>query len=398
MDITVFPRKLNGTISAIPSKSQAHRYLICAAFADKPTTIICNQTNQDIEATVACLNALGAQITRTATGYIVIPVMSLPQKATLQCRESGSTLRFMLPVVGALGVNATFIMEGRLPLRPLSPLWEEMERMGCLLSRPTSNTIVCSGKLRAGHYQINGNVSSQFISGLHLAMTIIDGASSLSMCGKLESKPYVDMTCLALQQFGIRIDNYSIPTNQQFVSPGCIAVEGDWSNSAFFLTAACVGSDISLTGLNHASVQGDRAVIEILQRLSTNITIDAANIPDLVPILAVTAATICGATFTNIARLRLKESDRVATVAEMLNNLGARTKISDNELRVYPGQFHGCIINAHGDHRIAMSAAIAATVSSGPVTILGAECVAKSYPSFWEDYNKLGGHYEQYIR
>lgn len=398
MDITLFPRKLNGTICAIPSKSQAHRFLICAAFADKPTTIICNQTNRDIEATVACLNALGANITRTTTGYTVVPVTNLPQNATLPCGESGSTLRFMLPVVGALGVNATFVLEGRLPQRPLSPLWEEMERMGCHLSRPTTTTIACSGQLRAGQYDINGNVSSQFISGLLFAMTIIAGECMLSVRGNLESKPYVDMTQQALQLFGVNTDNYVVGVNQHLLSPDCICVEGDWSNSAFFLAAHRMGSNISVTGLDDLSTQGDRSVRRILACLDADITIDAANIPDLVPILAIAAASLNGATFTNISRLRLKESDRVATVAEMLNRLGARTVVSENMLRVYPTEFQGCMIDAHGDHRIAMSAAIAATVANGPITVLGAECVAKSYPSFWEEYQKLGGQYEQYIR
>ncbi len=398
MDITLFPRKLNGTVRAIPSKSQAHRFLICAAFADKPTTIVCNQTNQDIEATAACLNALGARITRTATGYTVVPVMQLPQKATLPCGESGSTLRFMLPVAGALGVNATFILEGRLPQRPLSPLWEEMERMGCHLSRPASNTICCSGQLCAGHYHINGNVSSQFISGLLFAMTLIDGKCAISVRGNLESKPYVDMTQLALQRFGVRTDNYIVGAQQHLISPGRICVEGDWSNSAFFLAANRMGSNVSVQGLDEHSVQGDRVIDIILKSLDENITIDAVNIPDLVPILAISAASLNGATFTNVSRLRLKESDRVATVAEMLNRLCARTVVSENVLQVYPAEFRGCTIDSHGDHRIAMSAAIAATVANGPITVLGAECVAKSYPSFWEEYLKLGGQYEQYIR
>ena len=398
MDITVFPRKLSGTVRAIPSKSQAHRYLICAAFADKPTTIICSHTNQDIEATVACLNALGANITRTSTGYTVIPVVNIPQNATLPCHESGSTLRFMLPVAGALGVNATFELEGRLPQRPLSPLWEEMERMGCRLSRPTATTVACSGKLRAGHYTISGSISSQFITGLLFAMTLIGEESTLNICGKLESKSYLDMTQQALLQFGVKTDNYIVSSNQKLCSPGTIHVDGDWSNCAFFLSAHRLGSNISVEGLDHLSAQGDRAIEEILMHIDTNPTIDAANIPDLVPILAITAAAFRGATFTNISRLRLKESDRVATVAEMLDRLGAHTTISENSLQVHPAEFRGCTIDSHGDHRIAMSAAIAATAANGPITILGAESVAKSYPSFWEDYQKLGGLYEQHIR
>ena len=168
MDITIRPGKLTGLVEAIPSKSQAHRLLICASFADRPTTLICPETNRDIEATVDCLRALGANICRTSDGYVVEPIREYPERATLPCCESGSTLRFMLPIVGALGIDGLFQMEGRLPQRPLSPLWEEMERMGCSLSRPTENTVRCTGKLRSGDYVINGGISSQFVTGLLL--------------------------------------------------------------------------------------------------------------------------------------------------------------------------------------------------------------------------------------
>ena len=171
MDITITPRKLRGSITAIPSKSQAHRLLICSAFADGPTKLICPDTNRDIEATADCLNALGAKITRTADGYLAEPITQVPETAVLNVCESGSTLRFMLPIAGALGVDATFRMAGRLPQRPLSPLWEEMERMGCSLSRPSENTIRCRGKLQPGDYSIDGSVSSQFITGLLFALS-----------------------------------------------------------------------------------------------------------------------------------------------------------------------------------------------------------------------------------
>ena len=398
MDITVFPRKLNGIIPAIPSKSQAHRLLICAAFADCPTELLCPQTNQDIEATAMCLQALGADIRRTAEGYYVIPVKELPGSATLPCRESGSTLRFMLPIVGALGINATFLLEGRLPQRPLSPLWEEMVRMGCQLSRPTASTITCSGKLRCGNYCIDGSISSQFITGLLFAITLMQEQCTLTVNGKLESKPYVDMTLEALRQFGVESEGLAIKPNQRLRSPGTLTVEGDWSNGAFFLAAQRIGSQLTVTGLNPCSSQGDRQVQKILETIDSDPVIDAANIPDLVPILSIAAACFRGAVFTNITRLRLKESDRVSTVVHMLQALGADAEATDNTLRVYPGEFHSCLIDSHGDHRIAMSAAVAATAAAGPVIIRGADCVAKSYPSFWDDYSRLGGLYEQYIR
>jgi 3-phosphoshikimate 1-carboxyvinyltransferase len=174
MDLIIYPGKLSGILTTIPSKSQAHRLLICAAFADNPTQLQCPDTNRDIEATVDCLNALGADIRRTDSGYTVLPVRSVPTSAQLNCCESGSTLRFMLPIVGALNVDATFLMEGRLPQRPLSPLWEEMERMGCILSRPTANTLRCQGKLKAGEYSISGSVSSQYITGLTFALCLMN--------------------------------------------------------------------------------------------------------------------------------------------------------------------------------------------------------------------------------
>lgn len=398
MDVTITPGKLNGRIHAIPSKSQTHRLLICAAFADRPTQIHCTMSNADTTATIKCLLALGAKFRHNQDGWLVSPITALPEKAVLPCGESGSTLRFLLPIVGSLGVDATLLLEGRLPQRPLSPLWEEMERMGCNLSRPTPNTISCTGQLRAGDYTVAGNISSQFITGLLFAMALMDGQSTLTVTGKLESKPYVDLSCQALAAFGIHTENFVVNGNRKFRSPGNITVEGDWSNAAFFLAAHKLGSSLAVDGLSAISSQGDRAVVKALDALDSNCVIDAADIPDLVPVLAVTAGALNGAVFTNIARLRLKESDRVAAVAAMLEALGATVEVLENTMTVFSAAYHGCIIDSHADHRIAMAAAIAATIASGPVTILGAECVTKSYPNFWEDYHKLGGCYEQYIR
>ena len=388
MDITIQPGKLSGNITVSPSKSEAHRYLICAAFAATPTTLICPQTNRDIEATADCLNALGAKIVRTADGYFIEPIRNTPQHAVLNCCESGSTLRFMLPIVGALGVDAVFQMEGRLPQRPLSPLWEEMERMGCTLSRPTENTIHCCGKLRGGDYTIDGGVSSQFITGLYFALPLLKTDNSLFITGKLESKPYITMTVRAFGLFGF-------PGND---SPGTVVVEGDWSNGAFWLAAKTLGNAVEVDNLNPDSPQGDRAVAALLPALDKNITIDASDIPDLVPILAVAAAAKKGAVFTHIQRLRIKESDRVATVIEMIENLGGTAEATEDTLRISGTGLKGGTVNSHNDHRIAMAAAIAATVCAEPVTVLGAEAVKKSYPTFWEEYHRLGGNYEQHIR
>ena len=396
MDITINPCRLRGELNVIPSKSQAHRLLICAAFSDKTTLLRCAETNRDIDATAGCLTALGAKIIRTDSGYTVFPIETVPEKAQMNCRESGSTLRFLLPVAGALGVDAMFTMEGRLPQRPLSPLWEEMERMGCTLTRPAPDTIRCTGKLRPGAYRIDGGVSSQYITGLLLALSLLDAPSQLEITGKVESRPYIEMTKAAISLFG---GDPSHPGEKRFHSPGAVSVEGDWSNGAFFLAANELGSNLTLHGLDPASPQGDRAVLGILPLLRSGAPrISAADIPDLVPILSVAAAWNHGAVFTDIRRLRMKESDRVASVIAMLKSLGGRADADENTLTVFPSRLTGGVVDSFNDHRIAMSAAIAATACTGPVIVLGAECVSKSYPSFWEEYRRLGGNYEQYVR
>lgn len=397
MDIKIFPTRLKGTITAIPSKSQAHRLLICAAFSDKPTTIICPQTNRDIEATAQCLNALGAEVLPIENGYRITPVRQIPTEAVFPCGESGSTLRFILPIAGALGVNATLEMSGRLPERPLSPLWEEMERMGCKLSRPQPNMITCTGQLKSGVYCIDGSVSSQFISGLLFALSLLNGDSVIQLTGNVQSRPYIKMTQFVMKQFGINTDNLHIAGNQKYISMGTVTAEGDWSNGAFFITANALGSHIKIHNLDDNSPQGDKAIISCLKQLSANTVISAADIPDLVPILSV-AACQNGCTFTDIQRLRLKESDRVATVMNMLASLGIKSQATESTLTIYPGRIRGGTVDAFNDHRIAMAAAIAATVAENPVVITDAQCVEKSYPSFWSEYAKLGGLYEQYLR
>lgn len=399
MDITIKPGRLSGRIDVIPSKSQAHRMLICAAFADSPTELICPETSRDMDATADCLNALGAKITRTAEGYRIIPAACIPKEAELNCRDSGSTLRFLLPLAGALGVKALFRLEGRLPQRPLSPMWEEMERMGCGLSRPSEDTILCTGRLTPGNYTISGGISSQFITGLLFACSRIPGKSSITITGKLESAPYVDMTVKAMEAFGLPCPGFTIDGGMPFRSPGTLAVEGDWSNGAFFLAANELGCRLDINGLRSDSPQGDRAAAQLLPALKNERQqIDATDIPDLVPILAVTAACCHGAEFTGVRRLRLKESDRVASVVAMIRALGGSAEATEDSILIAGTGLTGGIVDAGNDHRIAMSASIAACACRQPVTILGAECVEKSYPRFYEEYSRLGGTYEQYIR
>ena len=398
MDLRIFPGKLTGQTAAIPSKSQAHRLLICAALADGPTQLHCAQSNRDLDATAACLNALGAEVRATETGFSVRPMAHIPAKATLPCGESGSTLRFLLPLAAALGVEATFRLEGRLPQRPLSPLWEELERKGCQLSRPTPDTILCRGQLQPGSFRLSGSISSQYFTGLMLALPLISGSSRLLVQGQLESKPYVDMTRQTLALFGVQADLGEIQGFQRYQSPGRVTVEGDWSNAAFFLTAQALGSPVSVTGLNPDSAQGDREIGNLLQSMETCSTISGAQIPDLIPILAVFAACRQGAVFTHIQRLRMKESDRVASTLAMITALGGHGWADADTMTISGTGLTGGQVDAHNDHRIAMASAIAATCCSQPVILLDAQCVQKSDPHFWEVYAQLGGQYEQYLR
>lgn len=398
MDLKLYPGKLSGSVSVIPSKSLAHRYLICAAFSDGPTQILCSQTSRDMDATADCLRALGAEIHRTSLGYSVTPGKTVPNKATLPCRDSGSTLRFLLPVVGALGVEADFLLEGRLASRPLSPLWEEMERMGCRLYFPESNILRCSGQLQPGEYRIDGGVTSQFLTGLLLAGALMNGTTAINVTGQLQSKPYLAMTQYAMAIFGRITGDLTVIGGFPFRSPGKLSVEGDWSNGAFFLAANALGSSILTDNLSPDSPQGDRACAELLPALDRQQTISAADIPDLIPVLAVVAACKKGAEFTQIQRLRLKESDRVASVVNLIRSLGGEAFATSDTLTVQGTGLMGGTVDCCNDHRIAMATAIAVTVCREPVVLLGAECVEKSYPQFFQEYRRLGGKYEQYLR
>lgn len=270
--------------------------------------------------------------------------------------------------------------------------------MGCTLTRPTEATIRCTGRLCPGVYRISGGVSSQFITGLLLACALIPGESRIAVLGKLESAPYVTMTQQAMALFGKPAEGFTV-SGGRFHSPGELTVEGDWSNAAFFLAAKALGSSITVQNLNPDSPQGDRACARILPALAAdNLTICAADIPDLVPILAVTAAANHGAVFTDIRRLRLKESDRVESVIAMLEALGGKASATEDTLTVCGTGLKGGTVDSRNDHRIAMAAAIAATVCQKGVTILGAQCVEKSYPGFFEEFRKLGGSYEQHLR
>lgn len=398
MDLRIYPTKLRGTIGAIASKSMAHRMLICGALADRETSIVCQTVSKDIIATAQCLSEMGAPVRREKNGFHVSPVHpgNYPK---LPCGESGSTLRFLLPVIAALGHGGTFHMEGRLPKRPLTALAQELEAHGIKLSRPDENTLSVSGQLTPGCYRLPGNVSSQYISGLLFALPLLCEESVILLDGVLESAPYVAMTIGVLRDFGVLVrqegHSYHI-TPSIYRSPEKLTVEGDWSNGAFWLTAAAIGNLVSVTGLDECSLQGDRAIISCLSALGGGKDIDVSDIPDLVPILAVAACIHEGQThFVNAGRLRMKESDRIHSVVKMLSSLGCSASESVDSLTVMGSKISGGVVDSANDHRIAMSAAIAATVSHAPVTVLGAEAVSKSYPDFWKDYAALGGQFEE---
>ncbi len=415
MDITIKPVSPQGTLKAISSKSAAHRVLICAAFANGATRIRCDKTNKDIEATAKCLCSLGADIRYEAPYFYVKPIERPISGAMLECGESGSTLRFLLPIIPAIGVDASFELEGRLPQRPLSPLYEELLAHGVKISPQGSNPLTVSGQLSGEPYRIRGDVSSQFISGLLFAMTFGKKGGRLIIEGKTESAPYVDMTADALSAFGAvpqkTEDGYIIEPNSTLVAPEYVEVEGDWSNAAFPLCMGAMGDGkITVTGLSASSRQGDKAIIELLGRFGADIDIkdgaytvrggrrlkaidiDASQIPDLVPVLA-TVASVCDGTtkIYGASRLRLKESDRLMAVTSMLTALGADVTETDDGL-IIKGvkRLSGGTTDSFNDHRIAMSAAVASVACEGAVTVKSADCVAKSYPDFWRDVKSLG--------
>ena len=413
MNQVIHPGPRSGSVRIPASKSQAHRLLICAALASFPCVLCCDGVSADISATIACLNALGATITAQNDRIFVEPIRTIPADlCELPCGESGSTLRFLLPLVGALGANAVFRMEGRLPARPLTPLDHELCTHGMSI-RQEGELLYCSGGLAPGSFTLPGNVSSQYISGLLMALPLLKGDSRLSVTGKVESSAYITMTEDALGLSGLAYEkqgwNYRIPGGQKPSLPHTLCVEGDWSNAAFFLCAGALSpKGIRVSGLNLASFQGDRAVLEILGRFGAEIAetedavcvrrarlvaveIDASSIPDLIPVLSVVAAGVEGETrIHNAARLRLKESDRLASTAAMLKALGSDvTELPDGLLIRGRTALRGGAVDAFGDHRIAMSAAVAACLCGEELTVCGSECVKKSYPRFWEDWEGL---------
>ena len=399
MDICISPAALGGSIKAIPSKSAAHRLLICAALADRETEISCPSLSKDISATADCLRAMGADICYEQGCFKVKPIEKPVENAELDCGESGSTLRFLLSVVCALGAGANIKMHGRLPDRPLSPLWEELEKHGAKLSKPQHDVINVQGVLEAGDYNIRADISSQFISGLLFALPRLKGESKIIMEGPVESVGYINMTCQAQEIFSVNcpLDGavFHVAADAAYKSPGTAFVEGDWSNAAFWLVADALSEkNIELSGLLENSLQGDKAVVSAIEQIKAgDAVVDVKDIPDLVPVLSVLAAVSPGRTeFINAARLRIKESDRLKAVNEMLAALGGDCTETEEGLVINGVEkLCGGVVDSVNDHRIAMSAAVAAIVCKEPVTIINAQAVEKSYPTFFDDYKMLGG-------
>lgn len=406
MDIKIYPSKLIGTVSAPSSKSYSHRMIIAAALADGISEISNVTDSNDITVTSQAMEALGANVLSDSGTYTVRGIKTPAAKADIDCGESGSTLRFIIPVAAALGTTATLNGHAKLPQRPITPYTREFPKKGVTFEPQSGLPITVTGKLRAGEYNLEGDVSSQFITGLMLALPLCEEDSAIKLMSPLQSKPYADMTIAALKKFGVDIREmkldglplYLIKGGQKY-KPCRIAVEGDYSQAAFFFTANALGSEINVTNLDPDSVQGDKEILNIIASCGKEMnpfTADAGNIPDLVPILAVLGSITNGnSRIVNAARLKIKESDRLVCVANALNAIGGKVTAGDDFLSMeHIDSFTGGEVDSCKDHRIVMAAAIAATASTAPVIIHGAENVNKSYPRFFDDFKSLGGQFE----
>jgi 3-phosphoshikimate 1-carboxyvinyltransferase len=409
----ISPRKLFGHINIPPSKSAMHRAIICAALAQGQSVISPTWNSEDIKATLGAVAALGATV-KEQSGFITIDgrTMFSQKTATLDCFESGSTLRFMLPVAAAGEINATFIGHGKLPSRPLNEYLNTLPKAGIICDTQGGLPLTINGKLKPGRFSLSGNVSSQFITGFLLALPLLDGDSVIELTSPLESASYVDMTIEIMNDFGVTIESkenyYFIKGNQSYASRQ-FGVEGDWSQAGFWTVAGALGADITCHQLKLNSIQGDSAIVDILKRFGAKVNldngiavyadklcgidIDASQIPDLVPILAVLATLSTGkTTIYNAARLRIKESDRLKAITDGLSRLGANIKELPDGLEIIGKErLIGGKVSGYNDHRIVMALAIAAQCSDGKVEIDDAQSISKSYPTFFDDLISLGG-------
>ena len=387
MDVTIIPNKLQGTVTPPSSKSVGHRALIAAALSGGFSTISNLGDSKDIQATRSCLSALK---TGQPAGENGLPLMD--------CGESGSTLRFLIPLSLVLRGGGHFTGRGRLMERPQGPYFSLFQEKGIFYQQKDS-VLTVRGTLSPGRYSLPGDVSSQFITGLLFVLPLLDGDSDLVLTSPLESRGYVDLTLDVLRTFGIRVeeraDAFHVPGSQHYESRD-FTVEADWSQAAFWYAANFAGGQVDIQGLNMDSKQGDKVIALQYWQLAKpgEAELDVSQCPDLVPPLAAMAAVRAGTThFTHAARLRMKESDRLSTVAAALRAMGTQVEEGADSLTIHgrerlPG---GGTVDCCNDHRIAMMAAVSAAFAQAPVKLLGAECVRKSYPEFWDHFIQLGG-------
>ena len=403
MDLQITPKKLSGAVTPPPSKSQAHRLLIAAALAEGTSTLHNIARSQDIEATLRCVTALGGSWTETSPGTLTVTGIggrrfSGGELPRLDCGESGSTLRFFIPIALAVAGGGIFTGHGRLMERPQGPYFQLFDKKGIFYEQK-DGVLTVRGALTPGEYVLPGNVSSQFFTGLLFALPLLDGVSAVVSSTEIESQAYITMTLEAMRQAGVPVAERpglrSFEVLHAAYHPFAATVEADWSQAAFWYAANFLDSRVEIRDLNPDSGQGDKVVSELYWQLARpgDAEIDVSGCPDLLPPLAVMAAVQSGTTrFVNAARLRIKESDRLSTITAALTALGAEVhEEPDRLIIVGKPSLPGGTVDCANDHRIAMMAAIAATGCTGPVTVLGAECVQKSYPDFWEVYNTLGG-------
>lgn len=405
MDVRITPKKLAGRVTPPSSKSMAHRAILAAALARGESRIENLSFSRDIEATLRCAGCFRCDWRQLDETTAVIHGLWGRERDRaglpfFDCGESGSTLRFLIPIALALGGGGRFTGQGRLMERPQQPYFDIFREKGISYEQK-DGILTIEGELPPGRYTLPGNVSSQFVTGLLYALPLLEGDSEILLTSPLESGSYVEMTLQMLAAFGITVRRegcrrFAVPGNQVFAAQN-VRIEGDWSQAGFWYAAKKLGSDLEILGLEEGSAQGDRVVAEHFTRLCKDgdLIIDLSDCPDLLPPLAVMAAVRRGTTrFVGAARLRLKESDRLATVHALLTALGCPAEEGPDSLTVTGREeLEGGAVDGAGDHRIVMAAAAAATACRGPVTILGAEAVEKSYPAFWRHYQDLGGEF-----
>lgn len=396
MKVKILPSKTSGEVSAPPSKSFAHRYLIGSVLSCGKCVIKNIADSDDISATLSCIEQLGGSVTKDGNIVTVIPTNEKQiENAVFDCKESGSTLRFFIPVVLATGAkNCTFLGSERLLARGIKE-YEKLFENSDIIIKSDEKSIEVNGTLSAGNYEISGEVSSQYTTGMLFALSVLDGKSTLKITGNAESRAYVDMTIKVLKDFGADITetekNFFEINGKGRLSPGEFTVEGDWSNAAFLIALSRLLGTISVSGLNENSVQGDRFLSVAFDSLDgENAEIDLKDCPDLAPILFSYAAYKNGGKFINTRRLRVKESDRANVMAEELKKFGANVKVYENSVEIEKAQLKPPIVPlcGHNDHRIVMALSVLAAVLGAEID--GAEAVNKSYPDFFRVIKKAG--------